>query len=91
MQGRADLGGSVVPAEGEAQRAGGIRSERFVGVRGAVQADARGDGVLICEDKGQLCDVHFLRGDRHDAESVVAVLFADDAQQPLRFKLAQSV
>ena len=62
-----------------------------MGVRGAVQADARGDGVLICEDEGQLCDVHFLRGDRNDAEPVVAVQFTDDAQQPLRFELAQSV
>ena len=91
MQGRADLGSSVVPAEGEAQGAGRISSERFVGVWGAVQADARGDGVLICEDEGQLCDVHFLRGDRNDAEPVVAVTFADDAQQSLRFELAQSV
>ena len=91
MQGRADLGGSVVPAEGEAQRAGGIRSERFMGVRGAVQADARGDGVLICKDEGQLCDIHFIRGDSNDAEPVVAVPFADDAQQSLRFELAQSV
>ncbi len=62
-----------------------------MGVWGAVQADARGDGVLICEDEGQLCDVHVFRGDRHDAEPVIAVAFADDAQQPLQFKLAQSV
>ena len=78
MQGRADLGISVVPAEGEAQRTGGISSERFVGVRGAVQADTRGDGVLICEDKGQLCDVHSFCGDRNDTEPFVAVQFADD-------------
>ena len=91
MQGRADLGGSVVPAEGEAQGACWISSERFVGVRGAVQADARGDGVLICKDEGQLCDVHFLRGDRNNAEPVIAVPFTDDTQQPLRFELAQSV
>ena len=91
MQGHADLGGSIVPAEGEAQGAGWICSERFVGMWGAVQADARGDGVLICEDEGQLCDVHFFRGDRNDAEPFVAVLFANDTQQSLRFKLVQSV
>ena len=56
-----------------------------MGVGGAVQAYACGDGVFVCQNEGQLCDVHYICADGNNTNAVSAVPFADDAQKLLRF------
>ena len=62
-----------------------------MGVGGAVQAYARGNGVFVRQDEGQFCDIHFFRAYGNYTDAVSAVPFADNVQQLLRFQLLQSV